>query len=408
MARVLFGWEFGAGLGHVMRLLPIATALREAGHEPIFAVQDLRTVHDLFSERPTDSKGFALLQAPYWHPPRHPNARKVPTHSFADVLKLYRYGDTALLSAMVEGWSGILHMIAPDLVVLDFAPTAALATAALCPTVVLGNGYTVPPAGRRLPPIRPWKTGLPSSSLAAEDEILRAVNAIQKARHRPPISFLSDLFSGDETFVCTIPEFDPYAAYRHHLPLPPFNLPKVHKHPPIETRAENTVFLYLPADHPNLRAVLTALAELNVTCDAFIPGLPASLKSLFASTKLRFYEKPQPLAEILPRVRTIVHHGGLATAYAALLAGTPQLVLTRSLEHLITAHGLKRFKTALVLSGNRNHSPQAVAQSLRAALSNQEIWRAAQMAAEALAPTLDLNPLDTIVQKCEGLLQCPS
>jgi hypothetical protein len=49
---------------------------------------------------------------------------------------------------------------------------------------------------------------------------------------------------------------------------------------------------------------------------------------------------PPALAELLPRVRLVVHHAGLGTAHAALLAGTPQVVLPERLEHRVTAQAL--------------------------------------------------------------------
>ncbi len=405
MAVVLMGWEFGTGLGHVKRLLPIAEALREAGHQPVLALKDLFTAPDLVAERSAGNAGFTLLQAPYLHPSREPQTPNVPKPSFADVLKGTKYGDAALLSVMVEGWSGMLRTVAPRLVVSDFSPTLNLAARNVCPTVVVGNGYTVPPSGRRLPPMVPWETKLPVSSVMAENDILRAVNSVLKARHQPPLNFLSDLFSGTETFVCTIPEFDPYAAYRDRPPLPPFNVPTVQHYPPIESRPENSAFVYLPAQHPNLRAVLGALIELDVTCDAFIRDLPATLKSRFRSPRLRFHERPQPLGEILPRVRAAIHQGGPGMAYTALLAGTPHLVLPRRLERAVTAYGLKRLKTALVLPAKRNQSSKTVARSLKALLNNQEIWRAAQTAAEALASKRRNDPVTAVVDACLKLLR---
>jgi UDP:flavonoid glycosyltransferase YjiC (YdhE family) len=404
MARILFAWEFGAGLGHLMRLMPIADALHDAGHEAIFAVQNLRTAHDFLVGRSGGGKAYKILPIPHWQAPRDPKASKQVSYSFADVLKLFQYHDAGLLGAMVAGWAGILKVTAPDLVVADFAPTLALARTGGCPMVVLGNGYTIPPPGRRFPAIRPWNNELPAASLAAEERILRGINDVQAARGGPAVDFVADLFSGDQTFVCTIPEFDPYAAYRDRPSLSPFNLPHIEGHPPIESRPEDSVFLYLPADHPTLRVVLEAIAELDLDCDAFVRGLPEAVKAKYASGKRRFYDKPQPLGEILPRMRAIVHHGGLATAYIALLAGTPQLVITRNMEHQVTAHGLTRFKAVRVLTGNRNHSRETVVACLRVLLGAREIRQAAEAAAAALSPRLHHDSVDTVVRACRSRL----
>ena len=111
---------------------------------------------------------------------------------------------------MVRGWRGILRMVEPALVVADYSPSLLLAARGSVPTVALGTGYTTPPGGRPLPPIRRWATELPASSQAAERQIMIAVNEVQGRLGRAPVAFLGDLFNGDRTLTCTIPEFDSY------------------------------------------------------------------------------------------------------------------------------------------------------------------------------------------------------
>ena len=50
----------------------------------------------------------------------------------------------------------------------------------------------------------------------------------------------------------------------------------------------------------------------------------------------------------MPAARLVIHHGGLSTAVAALLAGTPQLILPWNLEHLVTARGVEAAGVAAV------------------------------------------------------------
>ncbi len=92
-------------------------------------------------------------------------------------------------------------------------------------------------------------------------------------------------------------------------------------------------------------------------------------------------------------------------AYTALLAGTPQLVLPRRLERAVTAYGLKRLYTALVLPANRGYSSKTVARCLKALLNNQEIWRAAQTAAQALASKRRNDSATAVVDACLKLLR---
>ena len=91
--RVLCGWEFGAGLGHLTRLKRVAMALVGQGAEIVLASQEIDRARmflspDLGAALPSVS----LIPAPRWTMPTDPNARKLPTHSFADVLHLIGYG----------------------------------------------------------------------------------------------------------------------------------------------------------------------------------------------------------------------------------------------------------------------------------------------------------------------------
>ena len=59
MSRIIYAWELGAGYGHLAAFLPLAKALRAAGHEVIFVVKELTHAETLLGQQ-----GFAYLQAP--------------------------------------------------------------------------------------------------------------------------------------------------------------------------------------------------------------------------------------------------------------------------------------------------------------------------------------------------------
>ena len=41
MARIVFAWELGEGMGHVVPYVPLLKALRSKGHRLLFALRDL-------------------------------------------------------------------------------------------------------------------------------------------------------------------------------------------------------------------------------------------------------------------------------------------------------------------------------------------------------------------------------
>lgn len=403
MAKVLFGWEFGGGLGHLTVLLPLAKALADR-HEPVFVVKTLAPAARLLAEEGELMAAASLLQAPRWPTRDDAAARKAPVHSLADKLMLDGYNNAALLHGNARSWRDILRLVQPVLAVGDFSPTLFLAARGLVPTVAVGIPFGLPPAGRPLPPIRPWEKAPPPASQAAERDILRTVREVQTRLGRPPVRHLGDLFNGDRTFPCTIPEFDPYARYRA-APTPlPVTLPTLGPPPPVAERPEGRCFVYLPADNPHLLTTFEALRKLGLGGDVYVPGLPAPLRQRYGSPHLIFHDRPLDLAQVLPAARVAIHHGGHGISYAALRAGTPQLVLVNNLERLVTAYGLDRLGCAVILNADGKLEVGAMADYLRRLLTRDGIHRAAATAAETLAARQGETPVRTILAACEDAL----
>lgn len=403
MAKVLFGWEFGGGLGHLTVLLPIARALADR-YESVFVVKTLARAGRLLAEEGGSLARASLLQAPRWPVMGDAAARKIPVHSLADKLMMDGYGNVPLLYGNARSWHDILRLVEPALVVGDFSPTLFLAARGSVPTVAVGIPFGLPPAGRPLPPIRPWEKALPPASGAAERDILQAVRQVQGRLGRPPADHLSDIFNGDRTIPCTIPEFDPYARYRAEPTPLPVTLPTLGPLQPVAERPEGQAFVYLPANSPHLMTTLEALSTLGLGGDVYVPGLPAALRQRYASSALSFHDQPLDLAQVLPRARVAIHHGGHGISYAALRTGTPQLVLVNTLERLVTAYGVDQLNCGVILNADGKLEVDAMVGYLRRLLTRDEIHRAAASAAETLAARQGESPIESILKACENAL----
>ena len=403
MPKILLGWEFGGGLGHLTTLLPIAKGLADRC-EPVFAVKNLGRAAGLLADQGDMLSAASLLQAPTWPPLTDPAIAEKPAFTLADIMLKNHFHDPTLLYGIVRGWRGILRLVDPVLVLADYSPGLLLAARGSVPTIALGPGYTTPPPGRPLPPIRRWAKELPESSKVAERQILRAVNEVQGRLGRPPVAFLGDLFNGDKTFAFTIPELDTYDGSREVPPLPPFNVPTFDEVRPVGARPEGRIFAYLPGNNPRVVTTLEALRKLRLSGDLFIPGLPETIRQHFASSSLTFHDRPAPLEAILPEARIVIHHGGHAMCYAALRAGTPQLLLISNLEKLVNAYGLDQLGCAVILNADGKLEVEAMVGYLRRLLDKEEIHRAADDTARRLAAQLDPNSFKTVLEACEQAL----
>ncbi|HEY7696891.1 MAG TPA: nucleotide disphospho-sugar-binding domain-containing protein, partial [Vicinamibacteria bacterium] len=68
-----------------------------------------------------------------------------------------------------------------------------------------------------------------------------------------------------------------------------------------------------------------------------------------------------PFSRVLPRVRALVHHGGIGTTAQALAAGIPQLVRPLAYDQFDNAHRLELLEVARTLSPARYRGPAAAA-----------------------------------------------
>lgn len=397
MATILFTYEFGAGLGHLNRLLSVAKLLRD--HRCVFVLPDVPLGRD--SVLKALGAETEVRQGDVWAAPNDPNARRVPTHTFADVIRLFGFHDVGRLERKVRGWVALLDEIRPDLIVADFAPAVRLAAQGRFPMVVVGNGYTVPPEGRLLPPMRPWEEAVPAQSRAHEGELITAVNTVRGGSSGPPVDYVSDLFQGDATFVCTLSEFDPYRSCRSTAPLWPFNVPVIS---PEEEDERDVVFAYFQAGHPALNNVLAALSLAGRRAEVFVQSADPRMLASRCSRNVGLHTKPANFASVLPRSSLLVHHAGLGTAYSGLIAGVPQVVLPVNLEHAITTAGLGAFGVARAVSVTPPPTPEQLASSFAEVLRSDGYRVAARQAAASLQQRRDPASVERVVEACRGFL----
>lgn len=397
MARILFSYEFGAGYGHINRLMELAKRL-SAKHETLFAVPDLelcrRALKGGFDTLP------AVVQGLSWTPLPRPDLRSVPTYSFADAVALVGYQEPEKLFGACLRSMSLLLQFKPDLIIADWAPTLRLVSKGRIPMVIVGNGYSVPPAGKLLPPIRPWAATVPASSRVNEARLLAAINRANEEFGAPATDFFSDALQGDHTFVCTLTEFDPYRTSRNQKTTWPFNVPAGLSDTVRD--AQNDVFCYLHAAHPALKEVLGALKQSNLRSEIFVRGADPRVIASQSRDTATIHTTPADLRYVLPRTRVILHHGGLGTAYAGLAAAIPQLVIPDQLEQQVTSVGLESFGSSTRLPARPRQ--EDIASALNELVTDQKFATAARKARDDLESRRPDDPVSPILDVCERFL----
>jgi hypothetical protein len=199
--RVLLAAEFLRGGLTLCRLLPLAVALADRGHDVTLALPAELTAS-------VAGSGFPVVEAPRWTVSPPPGFAAV---CYADVLMHGGYAAPDALRGLMTSWRQVLDQTTPDLLVADFAPTAMLvARVAGVAMAAVGDGFSLPPLTVPLPNMRPWAEVPPEAPESVEGRVLAVINARLGALQAPDLRRLRDLFTDMPSFLCTFPELDHY------------------------------------------------------------------------------------------------------------------------------------------------------------------------------------------------------
>lgn len=321
--RVLLAWELGDGYGHVGRLASLAQAFAREGFEPVMALRD-----PIAGRARLRDLDCAVLQAPLAQPRRLAGGR-FHARSFADILALVGYDDAPRLRAMVATWRALVDLVAPELVVGDFSPTAALALAGRdTPLIAIGSGFALPPRH-----LQGFPVVNPDGWAITRESSLHASVAAALGCAAPP---LPGLVGGTLQFACTWPALDPY---RDHRAVPAAG-PLASTPAPRPRPATPGWFAYLAADAPNFAGIVDGLLASRHRGVAVLRHADPALAARFAATGKILRDDLPDLADMLGSSAVVVHHGGIGTAETAFAMGVPQLVLSRHLEQQLTGRAL--------------------------------------------------------------------
>jgi len=382
----LLGWEMGGGLGHVGKLLRVADALAAEGCAPVLAGKNLVEPRDLLRE-----VSYPVLQAPVW--PLRFAEKPFLAGSYADILAVHGYAEPDSLLALVRGWQGLIDLVRPALVVADHSPTLCLAAHGVLPVVMIGTGFTIPPAHLpefpRLLPDQP--------SVVPEGRLLEVVREVQRLRGAASAETLPDLLGAAHRFVTVLPELDVYREVRDAPAVGPLErLPA-----PRPTIAPH-FFAYLSAEMPSCEPILAALAGTGCPGRAYVRGADAALRDRLGRQGLELLNRPLSQQDLLREAAVVVHHGGSGLAHAALAAGRPQLLFPAHLEHLLNAQRLHALGVAHYLTGQ---FPVAdIGEGLRQLTSEERFSRRAREIADDVAARGPLDPLPLILDRCRQCL----
>ena len=399
---ILFAWEMGGGLGHLMQMRPLAEDLARAGHRVFVALRQLERAALVFGR-----SNVSLLQAPAWAggAPRFPRAA-----TFSQMLMNVGFGSDAELYGRACAWRNLLRLVRPELVVFDHSPTALLASRGLpCPArrALIGSGFCCPP-DEICPDTGTWavlRAGAAARAGAdalpvADEAVLARCNRMLGRWGQPPLGRLGQLYGEvDENFLTTFAELDHFparAGATYWGPVPSHGGDE----PGWPDGPGPRVFAYLKRrDGKLLEELFGALRDAGCSTVAYVEGMDE--RGRHESPALRLAPRPLKAAAAARACDLAVLHGGHGTVAGVLLAGKPMLLLPLALEQHLLADAVARVGAGEVRDPSR-------LEDVRDALSR--VVSSPTYAAAALAFAERHHDFDPgrqrrlMLERCEALL----
>ncbi|MGB1884984.1 MAG: glycosyltransferase [Gammaproteobacteria bacterium] len=350
MARILFTWELGGGSGHVRPYVDIITTLLTQGHEVSFALRNLHVAQPVLGDL-----NVRCFQAPYLLP-RFCDV-VLPVDCSSKVLVNNGYDHADHLSGLIAGWRNLYEVIAPDVIIFDYSPTAMLA-ARNWPAgrIAIGTGFHLPPS---IDPLPRFDGTYDEQAHGLDRRLLAVINEAGAHYGVQPLARVSELFAADRTLLRTFPELDHYQQRREGeyvgvLPAPTGAEPQWPAAP------GKRVFAYLKP-FETLPALLKILHESRHSTIVHGDGIPAALEQQFDTETITFSKKPVDMKGVCRDADFAITNAGHGTAAELLLGGVPSLLLPLAAEQDLVAANVERLGAGLVAP---KRAPAGMAQKI--------------------------------------------
>lgn len=388
MARILFAWELGEGLGHVQRLLPIALRMRSLGHDCVFAVRNIYNAHGVLARH-----GFPTLQSPVVIVSRGEGQ----TATIADILGLAGFDRVDRLWPLLGAWDAIVAALKPDLIIGDYSPGLCLAMrGGDIPVAVVGSGFTVPPETDEFPLLIDGAT-----PVTPPEAMLGVINDVQSRRGKPALTRLPEIFTTQARFITTLPELDRYDELRNPEsrsgPLKPLP-PRTNARPKVD------YFAYVALDWPKTATILEGLIESRMKGSIYLREASPKQVAEYREKGLVIHESPRDMEEELANAAILVHHCGLGTLEIGLAMGRPQLLFPRHLEQRTNAAAAARLGVSLSTRTQPDFKTEAVVSGLGRLRRDNKFTQRAQAQAQRIAQRGYDDGIDRILPVLQRLL----
>ena len=338
MKTILIAWEFGSGLGHLVRLLPLIKRWTES-HRVILVLRSADRTGRIFEGCDVtiiNTPGIAI----------NPAEIITPARTFSHILSNTILPNTASVIRFCSEWKNIFDRFRPDIVVCDHSPGAILA-ARICKlkTVNLGTGFFHPPdtvpMQDLLPDLNPDEQGM----IRHEESVLRIANSVLEHYQCEPMDRLVQLYSDITPLLLTFPELDHFARNSQTVYWGAWN---ISGGAPARWPDSSSpkIFAYLKAKK-RFRDILEGFRRFDGTFLVYLDELTEQIRNEFSRSNIQFVEQRLDLLDVADRCDLAVLNAGHDSTVSMLLAGKPTLHFPLTTEQLLFAKRIDYSKAGI-------------------------------------------------------------
>lgn len=329
---ILFTWELGDGLGHLIPIRVFASIFLSMGCEVYVAAKELTHAATTFS-----GLDVKLLQAPtklgYRHNPR------APTQSFSQLIYNNGFSSAQELLGLVSAWKNIFLLTKPDLVFFDHSPSALVAARGFqFAKSSLGVGFSIPPAGS---PFGLFERGGASGSVLNDDAlVLRNINEVLDTLGVPAFDRLDQLCHEDvQHCFLSLPEFDHFSGRVSDDYYGPV-LTSSGIRPKWPSQHARKVYVYMK-HFPAVESFFKLLPKLDASFVVYSANIDQDVLNRCAAANIRYENSPLDLAAVSEEADLVVINANHSTSCQFVLAGNPVMMVPLQIEQFMLATRLK-------------------------------------------------------------------
>ncbi len=401
MASFVLCSELNQGARVFNDLAACALELDAQGHQVSLICSDLNLANTVpeFDE-------IEIFQAPSFDGENQDaRRRRIRPRNLSELFLAQGYDSQAVLVPVLRAWLSILRRLDADYILCDQAPTALLASKILSiDSVMIGDGFNVPPKTETLPNLRPWRSEVDkvSKDLAQvqidDQSLLDAVNESLKVMGINEIEMHSvqDLYSHADQWVMSVPEMDHYGSRR---------LPYVVRWPSTKSCEDakwpdvdgDKVLVVLDSSSSHCKAVLSQLSKLELPVLAVILDASPRFIERFNSQTMKVQTEMVNIRSVAQQCKIIFCHSKHDLVYELLMFGVPSILLPKGIENTLLTYRLA--KKRLGFAGPSKSSKLDARRLIEITKNVDQVWHNASRFSLKYATHTSLTRLQNLLEE---------